>query len=144
MGKKAKKKMKKAKKKVKKAKKKAKKAKKKVAKKAAKKKKVAKGASLKKKKQAAAIYHHPVGPPPLKMPCKAALAMAEATCRLHFWEAKNACTSDTIAPEKMRAAKPCRNAQARATRTCVASLARCAGAQAKQEAQRLLNEIVNG
>jgi len=74
--------------------------------------------------------------------CAAALKVGEATCRLEYWKAVDKCTSETLSNKEAFATKQCKDAQAHATKACMAALSSCSPADAAAEARRLGNAIM--
>merc|ERR1712072_394487 len=54
--------------------------------------------------------------------CKKKLAQAHAECQLHFWEAKDACTSNTKSEAEMRTTTKCFDARNKSMKRCQAAL----------------------
>merc|ERR1712072_1318638 len=54
--------------------------------------------------------------------CKKKLAQAHAECQLHFWEAKDACTSNTKSEAEMRTTTKCLDARNKSMKRCQAAL----------------------
>jgi hypothetical protein len=74
--------------------------------------------------------------------CADVLKLGEAACRLHFWQAMDACTSETLAPKEALQAPACVSVTAQATKLCEDSLDRCGAEKATTEAKRLRTEIM--
>merc|ERR1711881_745540 len=78
--------------------------------------------------------------------CKKKLAQAHAECQLHFWEAKDACTSNTKSEAEMRTSTKCLDARNKSMKRCQAALSlqasRC-NTHLRKDAVHMEEEVVH-
>lgn len=82
-------------------------------------------------------------PLPGAQTCEEVLKVGEATCRLDFWQAMDACTSETLAPKDSFKTPQCITASAKATQDCETSLAPCPPEKTAAVAHKLRAEIMH-